>query len=447
MAFDLLITEVAAVVMDGRSATVTDADLAIERDRIAAVEPAGTIDPGRAADVWAGEGLLALPGFVNTHAHTAMTLFRGVAEDVTIERWFNDHVWPMESNLTDDDVYWGALLGLAEMIEAGVTTVADHYFSMDAVARAVEEAGTRAVLAPGIFGTGPDPEAEIDEATRVVERWQGAAGGRVTVWLGPHSPYLCPRSVLEAVAARARDLGVGTHIHVSETADQVTASRREHGKTPIEVLAAAGLFASPTLCAHAAWATAEDVARLAAEGASVAHCPKTSMKLALGAAPVVALREAGVAVGLGTDGPASNNTLDILEAMRLAALLHKHTHVDPEGLSVDEVVAMGSAEGARALRLGDVGALAAGQRADVVLIRTDGVHVQPRHNPLANLVYSARATDVDTVLCDGRVLMRHRQLLTLDKAAIVAEVAGRVDRLRRPVPGQRVASYPDDAGA
>jgi len=442
---DLLVRDATVIGTAPGAVTVrTHHDIAIRGNRIDEILQTGQIGADRAREVIDAGGMIAMPGLINTHCHNAMVLFRGVGEDVRIERWFNDVVWPLEVNLTPEDVYWGALLGLAEMIEAGVTTVADHYFHMDEVARATEQAGTRANLCWAVFGLGVEaPEAKLRETIAWIERWQGGANGRITAWLGPHAPFTCGEAFLRKVADRARQLGVGAHIHMSETREQVQASLEQTGKTPFEVVRDAGLFEVPTIVAHAAHPTSGDIQIMARAGAGVAHCPKTFLKLACGIAPVLKLREAGIPVGIGSDGAVSNNTLDILEQTRLAAMMQKHEHRSAEVLTVDDALTMACHDGARVLRLdADLGDLAPGKLADLILIRTDSPHMQPMLNVTANVLYSAQASDVDTVICDGRLLMRGRKLLTLDKAAIIREVGQRIDRLTRRVPGHRLQTYP-----
>ncbi len=416
-------------------------DLLIEGRSIAAVAPAGSIEVRPEDRLIDGGGMAAFPGLINCHAHTPMVLFRGVAEDITVDDWFNKIIWPMESNLTPDDVYWGALLAAAEMIESGVTTVADHYFMADRVAEAMVTSGLRAHLAPTMFGQ--DPRRKLAESRAFVSQWQGGGGGRISVWLGPHSPYLCPPEFLREVALEAKRLGVGCHIHVSETAAQVELSRKQHGVTPPALMERLGMFEVPVLVAHAAHATPYDVRIFADHGAGVAHCPKTFLKLASGIAPVMEMRRAGVAVGLGTDGAASSNTLDIFEQMRLAAELQKHEHEDSTLLTLDEALGMATVEGAKALRQQDqLGRLAPGFLADVILVRLDGAHVQPVHDVRAALVYSVRASDVETVIVNGRILMEGRRLVTIDKERVLKEVAGRADRLLETGHGRRLAVYP-----
>lgn len=439
--YDLLIAGADVLRIDGSQASVLPRHaIAIAGGRIAAIAP--SIDPGLAREVIEARGMLATPGLVNAHAHAAMGLFRGVAEDVPVEEWFNGYIWPMEANLTDEDVYWGTMLGLAEMIEAGVTCVADHYFAMDEVARAVDESGVRANLAWAVF-SGPDEEAALARSARFVERWHGAASGRISARLGPHSPYTCTPAFLARVAEQARRLGAGIHIHLSETADQVAQSLAAHGRTPVAVAHGAGLFSMPALAAHVAHATPEDIAMLAACGVAVAVTPKTEMKLGIGVAPVGAMRAAGVTVALGSDGAASNNTYDILEAARLVALLEKHAGRDARAMPIGEALALATREGARALGLaGLTGELREGLQADLVLLRRGATHAQPIHDAAASLLYSASAADVDTVIVAGRQLMRRRRLLTIDRRRVVREAQRRAARLTGRKAGARVAHYP-----
>lgn len=418
-------------------------DILIRDNKIEAVMKTGSVDPSQALFTVAATGMIALPGLINTHCHTAMVAFRGLAEDVTVDQWFNDYIWPAEANLTPEDVYWGTLLGLVEMIEAGVTTVADHYFAMDSVAQAIQEAGTRGALAWASFSKGVEnPDGPLQTTINFCERWQGEADGRITTWLGPHSPYTCSEAFLKLVAGEAKRHKLGIHIHVSETARQVQQSLEVHGRTPIAVLRDAGIFEVPTLLAHAAHPTDDDIAIMANANVGVAHCPKTFLRMASGIAPVTKMRAAGVKVGIGTDGAASNSTYDILEQLRLAAMLQKHENGDPVSMPISEAFQMALTGGAQVIQNPNLGALQEGKLADIILLRADSARMQPMLNPLANVLYSAQSSDVDTVICNGKVLMYERQLLTLNKAKIVAEVNARVERLTRRDSDQRIQTYP-----
>ncbi len=415
-------------------------DIHVEGDRITAVEPAGSSGTASGIEVVDAAGMLAAPGLINTHAHVPMGIFRGLAEDVDIETWFNEYIWPLEANLTAEDVYWGMQLGLAEMISAGVTSVADHYFHMDRVAAAVEEAGTRAALGWAVFGSqGSDG---IERTASFAEDYSGAASGRITTWLAPHAPYTCDEDFLSAVASEAERLNLGIHIHAAETAGQTEASLAAHGRTPIQILADSGVLDRPSILAHCCGVTAGDIEVLATRPCGVAHAPKTYLKLAMGAAPVLALRAAGIPVGLASDGPVSNNTLDILEALRLMAMVAKHEAGDPRAMPVGAALTIATRESARVFGMpDDLGHLAPGFLADLILIDFSGAHNQPLHDRAANLVYSVRASDVKTVICNGEIIMRDRELLTLDLDEIRARVGENMIRLAKRVPNSRIQHY------
>jgi 5-methylthioadenosine/S-adenosylhomocysteine deaminase len=417
-------------------------DLIIDAGKITAILPTGQADPGQAHELLEGREMLAMPGLINTHAHVPMVIFRGLAEDVSIERWFNEFMWPLESNLIEEDVYWGMLLGLVEMIEAGVTTVADHYFFMDQAAQAVKEAGTRAALGWAMFG---DRGYEALAATAdFVERWQGQADGRITTWMAPHAPYTCDDDFLRATVAHAKRLGVGIHIHAAEEMGQTQASLAKRGITPIQVLEQTGVFDVPVLIAHACGILPEDIALIQRGGyqVGVAHAPKTYLKLGMGLTPILALGEAGISVGLATDGAVSNNTLDIFESLRLMAMLQKHEARNPEVMTIPQALELATQGSAAVVGLADkIGRLAPGFLADLILIDLSGAHLQPLHSLTASLVYNIRASDVQTVIVNGQFIMRNRQLLTLDKAEIIRQVNQSMSRLAQRVPAKRIQVY------
>lgn len=420
----------------------TGMDIAIHGQRIASIHahnPAHAPAPG--VEVIEAAGLLAIPGLMNTHAHVPMVLFRGLAEDVSVQAWFNDYIFPLESGLTPEDVYWGAMLGMAEMIRAGVTSVADHYFYMDEVAQAVKDSGMRANLVWAVFGH--EGAQKLERTCEFVRRWQGGAGGRICTWLGPHAPYTCPPDFLRLSAQFARELNVGIHIHVSETAPQVSMSLQEHGITPVQMLAETGVLDVPAIFGHCLFPTDADLRLMAQAGVGVAHAPKTYLKLGMGTAPLPRFREAGIAVGLATDGAVSSNTLDILEQMRLMALTQKDAAADSTAMPLAEVLDVAFRGSARVLRMEqDLGELQPGRLADITLIRQDAPGVFPRFDPAAGLVYSSSARDVDTVLCNGEVLLRQGVLTTIDLALVKREVSARLERLSQRDTNRRIAIYP-----
>lgn len=424
----------------GEARVLDGQDVAIRGNAIVAVQPTGAPPPPDAGEILEANGQLLMPGLINCHAHVPMVIFRGLAEDVSLETWFNEYMWPLESNLQEEDVYWGMLLGLVEMIEAGVTCVADHYFFMDRAAEAVQQAGTRAALGWAAFDS--QGIAALDRTAEFCRRWQGAADGRITTWMAPHAPYTCDDDFLRAARDRAADLGVGIHVHVAETRGQTEAHVQKRGLTPIRLLDELGILKLPTILAHAVGATEDDLRLLADRPAGVAHCPKTYLKLAMGIAPVHAMRRAGVAVGLGTDGAVSNNTLDVWESMRLMALTQKEATGAPENLTLGETLAIATRGSAQVVGLGDrLGSVEPGKLADLILVDLDGAHHQPLHSVPASLVYAARAADVRTVIVGGRTIMRDRQLLTLDKGEIIRQVNRSLERLSRRTPESRIQVY------
>ena len=425
-----------------RAELLSGHDIIVSGKRISAIEPSGTTDPSHAATVLDAAGQVAMPGFINTHAHVPMVLWRGLGEDVNLESWFNDYIWLLEANLEPEDVYWGMQLGLLEMIEAGITAVSDNYWHMEYAARAVEKAGTRALLAQAMFGA--NGLGQIDETAAFARHWDGAAGGRIRTILAPHAPYTCDDDFLRASAAKAEAIGSGIHIHVAETLGQTQASLQRRGQTPIEVLNDCGILNVPTILAHALGATPGDLEILADSSAPVgiAHCPKTYAKLAMGFNNLVELRSLGIAVGLGTDGAVSNNTLDLWEAMRLTALGQKQLLGDAEQLTIPQALTMATRESARVYGQADeLGDLAVGKQADIILVDLSGTHHFPLNSVTASLVYNARAGDVRTVICDGQSIMREREHLTLSKGEIVANILPRLERLRRRENAGNIQTY------
>jgi 5-methylthioadenosine/S-adenosylhomocysteine deaminase len=429
------------LIRDGRIDSITSAALSTGTSAALGGQDVGADGRDAGIEVIDARGMLAMPGLINTHAHAPMVIFRGLAEDVSIERWFNEFMWPLESNLQEEDVYWGMQLALAEMIESGVTTVADHYFFMDQAAQAVTEAGTRAALGWAVFGD--RGYGALEETADFVAKWQGKGEGRITTWMAPHAPYTCDDDFLRASVDYAQSLGVGIHIHASEEMGQTEASLASRGMTPIQVLAETGVLDCPTIIAHGCGILAEDIGILQAAGqAGVAHAPKTYLKLGMGLTPIAGLRQAGVPVGLATDGAVSNNTLDIFESLRLMAMLQKHEARDPEVMPLGEALDIAFKDSAALVGLGDkIGRLAPGYLADIILVDMEGAHIQPLHSLTASLVYNTRASDVQTVIVNGRVLMQDRKLLTLDKARIIVKVKERMARLAQRVPGRQIQVY------
>ncbi len=367
-----------------------------------------------------GTNQLVMPGLINTHTHAAMTLLRSYADDLPLMEWLETKIWPMEDRLTGDDIYWGTMLAITEMIKSGTTTFTDMYFHMDRVAEAVEESGIRAVLSRGMIGIGPENQLALEQSRQFIQDWQGGAQGRITVMLGPHAPYTCPPDYLKQVLSLAQETGVGINIHVAETLDEMDTIKGDYGMSPVALLEKTGVFEVPVLAAHCVHVNDEDIAILKEYGVGVAHNPESNMKLASGIAPVPSMLEEGIAVGLGTDGASSNNDLDMLQETRTCALLHKVNSMNPTVLPAEQVLSMATSLGAKALHLEDqIGCLEPGYKADMILINLDQPHMTPRYDLIANLVYAGKASDVDTVIIDGNIVMENRQLVTIDEKKVL----------------------------
>ena len=415
-----LIDQVDAITLaDDAKLVLRDVSIAIEGESIVAVGQAP--EDFVADEVIDGRGHLALPGMFNAHCHGPMTLVRGWAEDLPFDRWLNERIWVAESALQEQDVYWGASLAACEMIRAGVVGFADHYFWMDQVARVVQDSGLKALLAWCLFGLGSEREPggiTLQTTTEFARQWHGAADGRIRAALGPHSPYMCPPEVLRQVAEAAAELQLGVHLHLAESQQQVQRSLQQHGQRPVAHVASLGLFDGPAIAAHCIAVDAADVELLARAGVTVAHTPKTYMKLAMGMTPVQRLLDAGVSVALGSDGPASNSDLNMLEVLRLTGQLQKWQQQRAEALPVARLLRMACGDGARALGFADSGVLAPGAAADLLLMNTDAPHWWPGHDPAATVVYGSHPSDVRYVMVNGQLLLRDGQLTTLDEERI-----------------------------
>ncbi|MBC7251868.1 MAG: amidohydrolase [Anaerolineae bacterium] len=426
----VLIKNADVITLDGPDEVLRGTDIAIADGIIEAV---GTAPADFVPDeVLDATDQVVMPGFFNAHTHAPMTLVRGWAEDLPLDRWFNERIWVAESALTEEDVYWGAALAAAEMIRSGTVGFADHYFWMDRVAEVVEQSGLRATLAWCVFGLGAEQEiggTTLEMTVDFVQRWQGAGDGRIRTVLGPHSPYVCPADFLARVAEKAAELGVGVHLHVAESKEQVENSLGQHGRTPIAHLAHLGIFDVPAIAAHSIYVNDEDLSILAAKGVSVASCTGCYMKLGMGVPRLPEMLSRGINVALGTDGTASNNNLDMLEEARLAALMHKNAHQDPQLLPGDLVLRLATQNSARAMGFPRSGVIAPGYAADLVVFDFHQPHLRPRHNLIANVIYAAQAGDIRHLMVAGRWLMRDRELLTLDEERIMYEAERRAWRM------------------
>lgn len=426
----ILITNIFLLPMDGRG-VVRNAQVMVDGPTIVYAGPAegSPVGPEGFERIIDGHGGVVLPGLVNCHTHAAMTLLRSYADDLPLMRWLSEAVWPLEDRMEGEDIYWGTLLGCLEMIRGGVTSFADMYFFMDDAARAVERCGLRAVLSRGLIGNGPTAQKGLDESRELAAKWHGAADGRITVMLGPHAPYTCPPEYLAKVIELSAQLDLGIHIHLAETLAEIAEIKEKYKTTPVDLMLKTGLFDRPVLAAHCVHLTPDDINILAANNVGVAHNPESNMKLGSGIAPVGAMLAAGVRVGIGTDGAASNNDQDLFGEMRSAALLAKVAALDPTVLPAAQVLHMATRGGAEALGLTGAGVLSPGCKADLILVDIHQPHLTPLHDLTAHLVYAARASDVVLTMVDGCILWEQGRFTTLDGEEVMARVNERTARL------------------
>jgi len=379
-------------------------------------------------------GCIVLPGLINTHTHLPMVCFRGMADDLPLMEWLTGHIFPAEAKFVDKEmVRAGATLALAEMIFSGTTTFCDAYFFESVVAEAALEAGMRAVVAQGFadFATPDNPRYEkmMAAAQRFLKRWQSCAP-MITPAFFCHSPYTCSPTTLVNVKKAAREAGILYLLHLLENRDETEIIENRYGKNPVRHLFDLDVLDESTIAVHCNWADQKDMEILAAKGVGVSHNPESSMKLAAGVAPVAQMLERGITVGLGTDGAASNNDLDMFREMDSAAKIHKVTSLNPTVMSAATVLHMATAGGAQLLKMDHlIGSVEKGKKADIIIVDAKQPHLTPLYNCYSQLVYAARGADVKTSIIDGKIVMKDRQLLTIDlPSAIdrVNEIASRI---------------------
>ncbi len=419
----LLIDGGTVVVMDDPGTVLEGGAVLVEGERIAGLLAADDPRPSDVA-VLDATGHLVIPGLVNTHGHAAMSLLRGLADDLPLMTWLEEHIFPAEAALVSPDfVYWGTLLSCIEMLKSGTTTFADMYYFRDDGARATIDAGMRAVLGPHVIGfPTPDfasPAASLADAADFMERYRDHP--TLTPGVAAHSLYTTSLEDVAAAVRLANDHGAPFQIHTAEDAGESATVRGLTGMGVVEALESIGALRPGTVLAHSIHLSEEDIARVAASGAGIAHNPESNMKLGISrAAPIVEALAAGIPVGLGTDGPASNNDLDLFDEMDTAAKIHKFATADPTALPAETVFRLATMGGARVLGLHDeIGSLEPGKRADVVLVDTRRAGLTPLYNVYSHLVYATRGSDVATVLVNGRVVVRDREVLTVSEAEVL----------------------------
>lgn len=423
--------------MDDKLSVIKDGFVAVSKNKIAAVGAADEIKNYHAEETIDAGNSIIMPGLINTHTHAAMTYFRGLADDLSLDVWLNQHIWPAEAKYVNEEfVKKSGELTCLEMIKSGTTCFNDMYFfGQEVMAETAVKAGLRAMLGVDL----KTPGYSIEQAIALAKQFRG--NELIEIALAPHSVYVCARDVLEKMKQAAEAENLRVHIHVSETKKEVEDCKKARGKTPVEYLDELGLLSNKLMAAHSVWLSNSDLEIYKNRGVKVAHCPISNMKLASGVAPLKRMLEMNITVGLGTDGAASNNTLDLFSDMRACALLHKVHPVksdsvgpdsnrefngvnnfDPTAISARQVVKMATSHGAKVLgREREIGSLEAGKKADIITIDLDKPHLTPIYDPYSHLVYCVNSEDVENVIVNGKVIMKNREVKTLDEEKILKQ--------------------------
>ena len=417
--------------LGNNSVETKKASLLIENDKISEVSV--DIDEKNADKVIDGTNKVLMPGLINTHTHISMSLFRGYADDLKLDSWLNDYIWPMEANLNEKYCYDGALLSCLEMIKSGTTTFSDMYFYMEDVAKAVRDSGIRSALSYGMidFGDEEKRENEFKENISLIKNCNNTADGRITTMFGPHSTYTASKELLERVRKEANKYNVGIHIHMNETQKEIEDVKEATGMRPFEYLNDIGFLDKDVVAAHCVWLSDNEIKLIKENNVKVSHNPCSNMKLASGASPVGKLLNNDICVSLGTDGASSNNNLDLFEEMKFASLMQKLSTLNPEVLNANEVFNMATIEGAKALGLDSkIGSIEVGKQADVILVDLNSANLIPTNTISSNLVYAANGSNVSTTICNGQVLMEDKKLVNLDENKIFKEAVNSLKELK-----------------
>jgi 5-methylthioadenosine/S-adenosylhomocysteine deaminase len=438
----LVVTGGDVVTMDGSHRVLSPGAVAVDGTTIVAVDTPDAVVRGyAAAETIDAAGHVVLPGLINTHTHAPMVMYRGLADDLSLMDWLNKYIFPAEAKTVSPEmVRIGTRLAALEMIQSGTTTFADMYYFEEEVARATRAAGLRGVLGETIIGFAVADARTLAEALAHTEAFlaEFAHDDLITPAPAPHAPYTVDEATLRAVREMADRHHVPILTHLAETEDEVAIIRDRHGMTPVAWLASLGFLGPRVVAAHGVWLTDADIAIVKRAGAAISHNPESNMKLASGVAPVPTFLAAGISVGLGTDGAASNNDLDMFEAMRQAAFLHKLASKDPQALPASTALEMATIGGARALGLDRlVGSLEVGKRADLIVVAMNGARQTPLYHPVSHLVYVARGGDVRATVVNGRVLMRDRRVRTLDEQVVIADARALARKVREAVAATR----------
>ncbi len=417
----IVLKDILAILPAGEKDEIRETSIYIEGSRIAAIgdKPAGFTQD----KVIDGKDRLVIPGFVNCHTHSYMAFMRNVADDLSFMDWLFGSIDPIEQQMTDEDTYWGACLAIIEMMKSGTTCFNDMQMNIHQTTRAVKESGMRAMICRGLVGNGNDEAGQIRLKQAYEERDAAKDCDRLSFALGPHAPYTCDDGFMRIVSGEAKKNGMRIHVHLSESVSEIEQIREKYGCTPIEMADKNGLFDVPAIVAHCVQVTDSDIDILKRKKVSVVTNPASNMKLGNGFAPVAKMLEKGVNVCLGTDGAASNNSLNMFHELNLLTLIHKGVNKTPQCVSAREGFRIATINGARALGLErEIGSIEAGKKADLAVLNLNTPSLTPRNNLIAGLSYSANGSEVETVIIDGRVTMEDRKILTMDEGTVYKKV-------------------------
>jgi len=430
---DILVTNGTVLTLDAGDTEIINGAVAIAKDTITAVGPADEFGDWSISQEIDANGGIIMPGLINCHTHAAMTCFRGLADDLQLMTWLNDHIFPAEAKLDEHKVFWGTLLACAEMIMSGTTCFCDMYLYENAVARAAKEAGVRAVVGEVLYdfdspNYGPI-EKGFEYTQSLIDTWKGDP--LVSIAVEPHSTYLCAPKLLKRASNLAQTFNLPLVIHLAESKSEVEQIRKRYGRTPVEHLAELDVLAPNVIACHCVELTPDDITLLQRSDVKVAHNVESNMKLASGVAPIPCLLKEGICVGLGTDGCASNNDLDLFLEMDTVAKLHKVKTLDPTTMNASTVLRMATIQGARALGLDEsIGSLEKEKKADLIIIDTHKPHLTPMYNPVSHLVYAAMGSDVRTSIINGAIVMEDGHLKTIGLKSVLNNITRIANEIR-----------------
>ena len=427
----IIIKNALAILPEGTKDVIKEASIYIDQDKIVGInsEPTGF----NADKIIDGKDKLVIPGLINCHTHSYMAFMRNIADDLSFMDWLFGRIDPIEQKMTDEDTYWGACLAIIEMMKSGTTCFNDMMMNIKHTTKAIKESGMRAVMCRGLVG-GTDEQGVIDDGGRIDQTYEEMEFckdcDRITFKLGPHAPYTCDDAYFRHISEEAKKKGLGIHVHLSESLSEIDQIKEKYGCSPIEMADKNGLFDVPCVAAHCVQVSDEDIEIMAKKGVSVVTNPASNMKLGNGFAPIQKMLDAGVNVCLGTDGAASNNSLNMFHELSLLTLIHKGTGMTPQCVSAAEGFKIATINGAKALGLDkETGSIEVGKKADLAILDLNNPSLQPKNNLLAGLCYSANGSEVDTVIINGQITMENRKVLTLDEALVYEKVNAIIKRM------------------